>query len=69
MKVKQLIKLLASMDENAEVVVEGCDCAEICVGISEGDEAYEGEVILRRKDGCFKGDLELLDDNEKQTDN
>ncbi len=56
--VKKLIKLLSKVDQDCEVVLEGCDCAEDCVGISLslGDGPYRDQVLLRREDGAFKFD-------------
>jgi hypothetical protein len=56
--VGQLVELLKSANQDAEVVLEGCDCTGDCVGLSTKAEAYEGQVILRRADGCF--DLDEL---------
>lgn len=60
-KIKDLVALLQKhSDQNAEVVLEGCDCTGDCVGISLGTEAYEDQVVLRRNDGVFRGELDIV---------
>lgn len=54
--VKKLVELLSTVDQNATISLEGCDCAGDCVGISIGTEAYKTQVILRREDGPFELD-------------
>lgn len=55
--VEKLMELLEKYpDQNAKVVLEGCDCASDCVGISFGEGAYKGEIILRTKNGVFQID-------------
>lgn len=56
MQIKRLIELLSQEDQEAVVVVEGCDCADDAVGISKGYGAYEGNVVIRRAEGCFSSE-------------
>jgi hypothetical protein len=59
--VKKLIELLKTVDQDSALVVEGCDCAEDCVGISLGEAPYETQVILRRDRGAFDlDDLKII---------
>lgn len=60
--ISKLIKLLEQLpNQKSTVVLAGCDCAGECVGISEGKEAYEGQVILRRDNDVFNlDDLETV---------
>ena len=55
MKVKNLIKLLQSVDENLSVSTEGCDCEASVIGISllTVNKDY---IIIRREDGCYDGE-------------
>lgn len=60
--ISKLIRLLEELpDQKATVVLAGCDCAGACVGLSQGKEAYEGQVILRRDNDVFNlDDLETV---------
>jgi hypothetical protein len=61
LKVKDLILLLKKVDQYAKVTLEGCDCADDCVGISNGEDAYKGSLVLRRNGGVFDfDDLEII---------
>jgi len=64
----QLIALLIeNAKPDASIILEGCDCAEKCVGISIGHEVYKNCIILRRDGGGVfdTDDLEIVLDNTK----
>ena len=61
LKVKDLVKLLSSVNPNADIILEGCDCASECVGFNVGQDlssAYTDNVILRTHGGVFAHDGE-----------
>ena len=61
LKVKDLIKLLSTVNQNASIILEGCDCASPCVGLNVGtdlSDAYSKDVILRTDGGVFQFDGE-----------
>lgn len=66
--VAKLIELLKNTsNQNAKVILEGCDCAANCIGISKGEDAYKGEIILRVDHGVFDlGDDLKIDDGETE---
>ena len=49
LKVKDLIKLLESVDQNLLLSVEGCDCEAYAIGISK----VENDIVIRRESGVF----------------
>lgn len=63
--VENLIDLLKKLDKKSVVVLEGCDCANECVGFSVGEGAYENNTILRTGNGVFDmDDLEIVNRTE-----
>lgn len=53
MKVKELIRLLSTVNQDADVWTEGCDCEAEPTGLTaQGD----GTVVVRRENGPY--DLE-----------
>jgi hypothetical protein len=57
MKVKELIELLQIQNQEADAVLEGCDCEDYCSGVSlspkhppDGNPAV---LLRRRSGGCF----------------
>jgi hypothetical protein len=64
MKVKRLIELLQTVNQEADVQLEGCDCVDEAVGISVPNEnsVYKGDVIIRRD----YGDCHYSEDGEIQ---
>ena len=56
LKVKELIKLLQGLDQEAEVQIEGCDCVGVAVGVTTREDFYASGVYASH----FAGDKNII---------